>query len=65
MNSEMKNLDFDKVAEQAVKYVLSNPCAICSCEGFCGVKYKGTCKIRHKIRVRLYGLHEPKKAYAE
>ena len=56
MNPEMKRMNFDKVAEQAVKYVLSNPCAICSCEGICGVKYKGTCKIRRKIRFRLFKL---------
>ena len=56
MNPEMKNLDFDKVAEQAVNYAMSNPCAICSCESFCGVKYKGTCKIRRKIRLRLFKL---------
>ena len=53
MNPEMKNVNVDRVAEQAVKYVLSNPCAICSCESFCGVKYKGTCKIRRKIRLGL------------
>ncbi len=52
----MKKVDVDKVAEQAVEYVLSNPCAICSCESFCGVKYKGTCKIRRKIRLRLFKL---------
>ena len=60
MNPEMKRMNFEKVAEQAVKYVLSNPCAICSCESFCGVKYKGTCKIRRKIRLRLYGIQEVK-----
>ena len=60
MNPELRNLNFDKVAEQAVKYALSNPCALCSCESFCGVKYKGTCKIRRKIRLRLGRLKEDK-----
>lgn len=54
MNSEMRNINVNATAKQAIKYVTSNPCCICSCESFCGVKYKGTCKIRRKIMICLW-----------
>lgn len=54
MNKLMRKINADKTAKQAVEYVYSNPCCICSCESFCGVKYKGTCKIARKIRRCLY-----------
>lgn len=54
MNKSMHKMNADKVAKQAIDYAASNPCCICSCESFCGVKYKGTCKIRRKIRLCLW-----------
>lgn len=54
MNPEMRKINADAKAKQAIDYVTSNPCCICSCETFCGVKYKNTCKIRRKIRLCLW-----------
>lgn len=54
MNPVMKKVNVAKTVNQAIDYVRSNPCCICSCESFCGVKYKGTCKIARKIRLCLY-----------
>lgn len=54
MNPEMKNVNVTATVNQAIDYVRSNPCCICSCEGWCGVKYKGTCKIRRQLRIALY-----------
>lgn len=54
MNQAMKKINADAMAKQAIDYVTSNPCCICSCESFCGVKYKNTCKIRRKIRLCLW-----------
>ncbi len=54
MNQAMKKINADATAKQAIDYVTSNPCCICSCESFCGVKYKNTCKIRRKIRLCLW-----------
>lgn len=53
MNPIMRKINAEKTAKQAIDYVVSNPCCICSCEGFCGVKYKGVCKIRRKISLCL------------
>ena len=54
MNKAMEKLNPNTVAKQAIDYVVSNPCCICSCESFCGVKYKGTCRIGRKIRLCLW-----------
>ncbi len=54
MNKAMEKINPDTKAKQAIDYVVSNPCCICSCESFCGVKYKGTCRIRRKIRLCLW-----------
>ncbi len=54
MNQIMRKINADEKTKQAINYVVSNPCCICSCESFCGVKYKNTCKIRRKIRLCLW-----------
>lgn len=54
MNAQMKSINVARTVNQAIDYVRSNPCCICSCESFCGVKYKGTCKIARKIRLCLW-----------
>lgn len=54
MNQKIRKVSADKVAKQAIDYVVSNPCCICSCESFCGIKYLNTCKIRRKIQVCLW-----------
>lgn len=51
-------------ANQAIRYVISNPCAICSyghpissrCEA--GVKYKGTCKVHGLLKGELLKMRE-------
>lgn len=53
-NQIMKKINVAKTVNQAVEFVQSNPCHICSLEGICGVKYKGTCKIARGIRIALY-----------
>lgn len=58
MNPIMRKINSDAKAKQAIDYVVSNPCCICSCEDFCGVKYKGTCRIRRKIRLCLWAAKE-------
>lgn len=58
-NPIMKKIDPVEVAKQAIEYARSNPCCICSCESWCGVKYKGTCKIARKIRLSLWHAKEP------
>ncbi len=54
MNPAMRKVNVAKTVNQAIDYVRSNPCCICSCEGFCGVKYKGTCRIGRQLRIALY-----------
>lgn len=54
MNQEMRKINPNAKAKQAIDYVISNPCCICSCESFCGIKYKNTCKIRRKLRLCLW-----------
>ena len=49
----MKKENSIKIANQAIKYVKSNPCSICSQESFCKVKYKGTCKIYIALECKL------------
>lgn len=41
------------VVNQALDYVQSNPCCICSCEGICGIKYKGVCKVNRQLRIKF------------
>ena len=60
MNRKLKQQDPARIANQAVRYVKSNPCCICSWEGACGVKYKGTCQIARFIRFSLYSGQEIK-----
>ena len=38
-------VDVADETNQAIRFVKSNPCCICSCENFCPIEYKGTCKI--------------------
>lgn len=54
MNPIMRTMNANETAKQAIDYVISNPCCVCSCDGFCGIKYLNTCKIRRKIRVCLW-----------
>lgn len=54
MNPIMRTINANETAKQAIDYVVSNPCCVCSCDGFCGIKYLNTCKIRRKIRVCLW-----------
>lgn len=54
MNPVMKKVNVADTVNQAIDYVRSNPCCICSCESFCGVKYKGTCRIARRLRMALY-----------
>lgn len=59
LNSKSKSkVDADYTAEQAIKYVKSNPCCICSYEPCCEIKYKGTCPIWRKLIIRLLALRE-------
>ena len=46
-------VNIQEIANQAVRFLESYPCSICSCESFCGIKYKGCCKIARKIRLTL------------
>lgn len=42
-----------KTVNKALDYVRSNPCCICSYESFCGIKYKGVCKVARQLRIRI------------
>ena len=53
-NPIMKEINPKEIAKQAIGFVHSFPCSICSLEGICGVKYKGTCKVMREIRINLY-----------
>ena len=53
MNAQMKGVNVAQTVNRAIDYVRSNPCCICSCEVFYGVRYKGTCKIRRRLRIAL------------
>ena len=55
MNAQMKGVNVAQTVNRAIDYVRSNPCCICSCEAFCGVKYKGTRKISRRLRIALLG----------
>lgn len=53
-------VDVANVTNQAIRYVKSNPCCICSCENFCPIKYKGTCKIWVNLKSALFSVDEVK-----
>lgn len=55
MNPMMNKVNVARTVNQAIDYVRSNPCCICSCESYCGVKYKGTCKICRRLKIALLG----------
>ncbi len=59
-NPIMKKINVAATINQAVEFVQSTPCHICSLEGFCGVKYKGTCKVARGIRLALYSAKKMK-----
>ena len=49
------SVDTEETADQAIRYVKSNPCCVCSYENsrthecYAGVKYKGTCKVARTL----------------
>lgn len=51
-------IDVNETVNQAIRYVKSNPCAVCSCESFCNIRYKGTCHILRKLRIAFYSVAE-------
>ena len=52
-NSPVTSQEITRTVNQALSYVRSNPCCICSYEGLCGIKYKGVCKVARQLRIRL------------
>jgi len=54
----MKEHDTTQTVNQAIRFVKSNPCCICSNESFCGVKYKGTCKVWRGLKLKLLAVSE-------
>lgn len=60
----MPRITFDvrEIADQAIRYVRSNPCSIFCFENSrthecnAGVKYKGTCKVNRTLRRELWKL---------
>lgn len=61
MNKKI-TVDPVETSDQAIRYVRSNPCCICSyansrtLECYAGVKYKGTCKVAQILRGELLKL---------
>lgn len=53
-------VDVADETNQAIRFVKSNPCCICSCENFCPIKYKGTCKIWVNLKSALFAVEEVK-----
>lgn len=53
-------VDVADETNQAIRFVKSNPCCICSCENFCPIKYKGTCKIWINLKSALFAVEEVK-----
>ena len=51
-------VDVADSTNQAIRYIKSNPCCICSCENFCPIKYKGTCKIWINLKSALFAVEE-------
>lgn len=55
-------VDIEETSDQAIRYVRTNPCCICSYENSkthecrVGVKYKGTCKVARVLREELWKL---------
>lgn len=70
MRNILRETEFQKVGKykvdvadetnQAIRFVKSNPCCICSCENFCPIKYKGTCKIWINLKSALFAVEEVK-----
>ena len=65
LNTETKSqtvgkykVDVADETNQAIRFVKSNPCCICSCENFCPIKYKGTCKIWINLKSALFAVEE-------
>lgn len=54
----MKERDTAQIVSQAIRFVKSNPCCICSCESFCDVKYKSTCKVWRELKSKLLVVNE-------
>lgn len=52
-NKFMKEINVARTVNQAIGFARSFPCKICSLEGVCGVKYKGTCKVARGIMSAL------------
>ena len=53
-------IDVALTTNQAIRFVKSNPCHICSCESFCNIKYKGTCPIWVNLKSALIDVQEVK-----
>ena len=54
----MKENDPSKIVNQAIRFVKSNPCCICSQESFCTVKYKGACKVWRELKSKILVVSE-------
>ncbi len=54
----MKEVDTTRIVNQAVRWLKSNPCCICSCESYCDIKYKGTCKVWRELKAKLLAVSE-------
>ncbi|PWL46844.1 MAG: hypothetical protein DBY45_01880 [Clostridiales bacterium] len=53
-----QKIDVVSTVNQAIRFIKSCPCAICSRGWDCEIKYKGTCKVARELRIRLYGVEE-------
>lgn len=53
-------IDVANATNQAIRFVKSNPCHICSCKSFCNIKYKGTCQIWKNLKAALIDVQEVK-----
>lgn len=51
-------VDDTLTVNQAIRFIKSSPCHICSCYSICTVKYKGTCSIFRKLKTALLTLRE-------
>lgn len=51
-------IDVVSTTNQAIRFVKSNPCHICSCESFCNIKHKGTCQIWKNLKAALIDVQE-------
>lgn len=51
-------IDVVNTTNQAIRFVKSNPCHICSCKSFCNIKYKGTCQIWKNLKAALIDVQE-------